>query len=71
MGVYGKSILNYKKINEKSKVLPLDIYSKSKLMAEGYIKQKIIKYIIFRCTPIYSKINSDLKKEYFIINFFI
>ncbi len=71
VGVYGKSILNYKKINEKSKALPLDIYSKSKLMAEGYIKQKIIKYIILRCTPIYSeKLTADLKKRIFYNKFF-
>ena len=40
MGVYGKSILNYKKINEKRKALPLDIYSKSLLMAELLYKTK-------------------------------
>lgn len=71
IGVYGKSILDNEIILESTAVSPIDDYSKSKLLAENFIKLIMKNSLILRCSPIFSdEFLVDIKKRVLYNNLF-
>lgn len=70
VSVYGESITNMM-INETDKVMPKNLYAKSKFKGELFSKEKFPNHYIFRIPPVYTSFNDKTVYKRLIINNFI
>ena len=70
VSVYGESITNMV-INETDKVMPKNLYAKSKFKGEIFSKEKFPNHYIFRIPPVYTSFKDKTVYKRLIINNFI